>query len=90
MVNEPPPQRDRELNRHRTVPIFVEYLLLSLQRLLRHVDQAILGLAVGKVGDGRNGLLRVFLRQGACLFDAVALQDEFTCLITYVSQPVHS
>lgn len=57
-------------------------LLLPLQRLLGHLDQSVLGLAVGEVGNGGNGLVRVFLREGAGLLDAVALQDKFTCLGT--------
>lgn len=74
----PPAGLDRFLSPH------LHTLLLSLQRLLGHLDQPVLGLAVGEVGNGRNGLLGVLLRQGAGLLDAVAHQDEFTCLITGV------
>lgn len=51
-------------------------LLAPLHRLLAHVNQAILGFAVGENLDRRDGLVRVFLRQQARLLDAVALVDE--------------
>ena len=64
-------------------------LLLSLDRLVCHLHQAVFGLALGEVRDGRHGLLRVVLRQRASLLDAVALQDQFAGLSFFSSQHFH-
>lgn len=56
-------------------------LLSSLDRLLGHVDQSILRLAVGEVGDRSDSPLGVILRKGPCLLDAVALQHQLTSLV---------
>ena len=55
-------------------------LFLSLNRLLRHLNQAVLGLAVRKVGNRGNGPVRVVVREGTRLLDAVALEHQLTRL----------
>lgn len=55
-------------------------LLLSLDRFLCHLNETILGFAIGKVGNGSNGLFRVVVGKGAGLFNTITLKDEFTSL----------
>jgi hypothetical protein len=61
----------------------VIFLLLALERLLRHLNQAILGLAIGEVGKSLDRLVRIILCQRPRLLDAVALQNQLTCLYTH-------
>lgn len=53
----------------------VESLLVPLDRLVSHLHQTVLGLALGEVSNGTHGLLRVLLRQSAGLLDAITLKN---------------
>lgn len=54
--------------------------LLALNRLVSHLNETILGLAVGEVGNGSNGLFGVVVSKSARLLDAVALQNQLAGL----------
>lgn len=55
-------------------------LFLALDGLLGHIDEAILGFAVGEVRNSGNGLFSIVVREGAGLFDTIALEDELAGL----------
>lgn len=59
-------------------------LLPSLQHLGAHLDQPILGFAIGERGDGFNGLVNVVLRQSTGLLEAGAGEDDFAGLYRLV------
>lgn len=56
------------------------YLLPSLHDLCAHLKQAGLGLAFRERDNGVAGFIDVVLGHGACLLNAVALDDEVACL----------
>lgn len=51
-------------------------LLLALQYLGAHLEETVLGLALGEIGNGLRGAVDVFLGHGASLLDAIALNDK--------------
>ena len=65
----------------------VRVSLASLDRLLCHVEQSVLGLALGEVGNRGHGLLRIVLRECPRLLNAVALQNQLASLKWKPCQP---
>jgi hypothetical protein len=55
--------------------------LPPLHDLCAHFDQAGFCFAVGEEGDSLDGFIDVFLSQGARLFEAGALIDDFSGLV---------
>jgi hypothetical protein len=53
----------------------MKHLLLTLDSLIGHVEQSVLGLAFGEVGDGSLGFLGVFHGESASLLNAITLED---------------
>lgn len=51
-------------------------LFVALDSLLGHLDETILGFALGEVRNGGNGLFGVVVGKGAGLLNAVALEDK--------------
>lgn len=63
-------------------------LLPPLNRLHSHLNQPVLGLAVGEIADALDSLLGVVLRQCSCLVDAVCFEDKLSRLFANVSNSV--
>jgi hypothetical protein len=57
-------------------------LLSPLKDFGAHLDQAVLGIAVGEWRDGLDGLVDVVLCQGAGLLETGAGKYDFACLST--------
>lgn len=51
-----------------------DWLFLALDRLVSHFNEAILGLAVGEVGNGSNRPLGVVVSESSGLLNAIALK----------------
>ncbi len=57
-------------------------LFLPLQDVPRHLQEPLLGLALGEMGDGGGRLVGVVLGQRARLLDAVGLEDQLAGLMS--------
>ena len=57
-----------------------DWLLLALDRLVSHFNETILGLAVGEIGNGSNGLFGVIVSESSGLLNAIALKDQLASL----------
>lgn len=58
----------------------IVHLLLPLEDVPRHLQEPLLSLALGELGDGCGRLVGVVLGQRARLLDAVGLEDQLAGL----------
>jgi hypothetical protein len=64
-------------------------LLSPVHGLLAHLNQTGLGITVGEVADGSNGLVGVFLGKSTGLLNTIAAINELTSLVKETSQYHH-